>query len=149
MSLGVGQLGPTSLAALRETHRKCSNSRVDLEELEAWLLGPGAGISTFCLFFPIPHKFLPDPHKMLADDWWKEREWKFVLVRSSETVLEEGCDVGRWDVLSCRSKAEEGAAQEALGWGKGRRQYKYLEMIITAVTVHSLGKERGENEEKL
>lgn len=99
ISLGDRQLGPTSLTASQETYRKCSNSRVDLEELESWLLGPGAGTYTFCFFFPISHKVLTDPHKALAGDWLKERDWEFVLVRSWET-LEEGCEMGRQDVLS-------------------------------------------------
>lgn len=82
INLGDRQLRPTSLTASQETHRKCSKSRVELEELESRLLGPGAGMSTFCFFFPISHKVLTDPHKALAGDWLKEWDLEFVLVRS-------------------------------------------------------------------
>lgn len=56
--------------------------------------------------------------------------------------------MGRQDVLSSRSKAEERGARRL--WGEVRGEGTLLqEMRISAVSVHSLGKERGENEEKL
>lgn len=94
----------------------------------------------------------------LAKSWLiPTKHW---LVTGARSGNENSCSWGaerlwrkgvRWAGRMCSpvgARQKKGELRR-LGWGEGRRQYKCLEMRISAVSVHSLGKERGENEEKL
>lgn len=123
------------LLLLAAPRRPARNTEIPGLSLRSWecdcaglVLGPPrCAASTLS---PTPKYWLvPTKHWLVTGE---RRLWAGVRTWASEELrdcMEEGCEMWRWDVVSCRRKWEERWAWEAVGWSRGRLQYKCSEKM--------------------